>query len=500
VNSPGTALPPFDIVIFGSTGDLALRKLLPALFRRFLDGQVPGDSRIVGVARERLSLTAYRDLAEGAVRRAVPEADPQQLRHFLNRLSYHALDVTAEEGWDDFAADCLSTNQGGRVRVFYLSTSPGLYAELCERLRRYGLNGQASRVVLEKPIGRDLASAAAINTAVGAVFDEQRIFRIDHYLGKETVQNLLALRFGNSLFEPLWNADHIEHVHITVAENLGVEKRGAYYDATGALRDMVQNHLLQLLCMTAMEPPASLQPEAVREEKLKVLRALKPIHAGDAARLTVRGQYQAGASAAGPVPGYREDLGGTGSRTETFAAVRAELGNWRWAGVPFYLCTGKRLAERVSEIAVSFRSIPHSIFAEVSGAITPNRLVLRLQPDEGVKLHLMSKYPGSDGLHLKPVSLNMSFADTFGVRQLDAYERLLLDVVRGNPTLFMHRDEIEAAWRWIDPIVAAWEASAEEPQPYAAGSWGPAAAAAYLPNGGLSRGDYQIETPARAAG
>ena len=500
VNSPSTPLPPFDIVIFGSTGDLALRKLLPALFRRFLDGQVAGDSRIMGVARERLSLTAYRDLAEGAVRRAVPEADPQQLRHFLNRLSYHALDVTGETGWSEFAADCLSSGANGRVRVFYLATSPGLYAELCARLGRHGLNGPGARVVLEKPIGRDLASAAAINAAVGKVFDEPRIFRIDHYLGKETVQNLMVLRFGNSLFEPLWNADHIEHVHITVAESLGVEKRGAYYDATGALRDMVQNHLLQLLCMTAMEPPSSLDPEAVREEKLKVLRAIKPILAADVPGHTLRGQYQAGATAAGPVPGYLEDLGKPASRTETFAAVRAEIGNWRWADVPFYLCTGKRLADRVSEIAISFRSIPHSIFADVSGTILPDRLVLRLQPDEGVKLHLMSKSPGSDGLQLTPVSLNMSFADAFGGRQLDAYERLLLDVVRGNPTLFMHRDEIEAAWRWIDPIAQAWDASSEGPLPYAAGSWGPAAAAAYLPVGGLSRGDYRIETPARVAG
>ncbi len=500
MNSPSAPIPAFDIVIFGSTGDLALRNLLPALFRRFLDGQVAGNSRIIGVAREHLSLTAYRDLVEGVLRRAIPEAEPEQFRHFLNRLSYHALDVTAEAGWDDFAADCRSSGESRRVRVFYLATSPGLYAELCVHLRRHALNGADSRVVLEKPIGRDLGSAAAINAAVGAVFDEQSIFRIDHYLGKETVQNLLVLRFGNSLFEPLWNADHIEHVHITVAEGLGVEKRGAYYDTTGALRDMVQNHLLQLLCMTAMEPPSSLDPEAVREEKLKVLRALKPILAADAAGLTVRGQYQAGATAAGPVPGYLEDLGKASSRTETFAAVRAELGNWRWAGVPFYLCTGKRLAERVSEIAISFRSIPHSIFAEVSGAIMPDRLVLRLQPDEGVKLHLMSKFPGSDGLHLKPVSLNMSFADAFGGRQLDAYERLLLDVVRGNPTLFMHRDEIEAAWRWIDPIVQAWDASAEGPQPYAVGSWGPTKAAAYLPAGGLSQTDHPIEAPIRVAG
>ena len=450
VNSPSAPLPAFDIVIFGSTGDLALRKLLPALFRRFLDGQVAGDSRIIGVARERLSLTAYRDLAEAAVRRSVPEADPQQLRHFLNRLSYHALDVTAETGWSEFAADCLSSGEGGRVRVFYLATSPALYAELCARLGRYALNGPGSRVVLEKPIGRDLASAAAINAAVGAVFDEPRIFRIDHYLGKETVQNLLVLRFGNSLFEPLWNADHIEHVHISVAESLGVEKRGAYYDATGALRDMVQNHLLQ--APVHDRHGAALVPGSgggTRGRSSRCCGHSKPILAGDVPGLTVRGQYQAGTTAAGPVPGYPEDLGKASSRTETYAAVRAEIGNWRWAGVPFYLCTGKRLADRVSEIAISFRSIPHSIFADVSGTILPDRLVLRLQPDEGVKLHLMSKSPGSDGLQLTPVSLNMSFADAFGGRQLDAYERLLLDVVRGNPTLFMHRDEIEAAWRWI---------------------------------------------------
>jgi glucose-6-phosphate 1-dehydrogenase len=483
----------FDLVIFGATGDLALRKLLPALFRLSLEGRVDATSRILGVAREPLSQAAYWKLAEQALRAAVPAASAAELTRFLGSVGYHALDASRDEGWSEFASACAKPD--GRVRVFYLSTSPALFAELCQRLRRYGLTDAEARVVLEKPIGHDLVSATAINAAVGAVFDERRIFRIDHYLGKETVQNLLALRFGNSLFEPLWNADHVEHVHITVAESLGVGTRGPYYDAAGALRDMVQNHLLQLLCMTAMEPPSSLDAEAVREEKLKVLRVLRPVHAGNVAQLAVRGQYQAGRIAGQAAPGYLQDIGRAASATETFVSVKAELGNWRWAGVPFYLSTGKRLPQRVSEIVVTFRSVPHSIFAEVNGPIVPNRLVLRLQPDEGVKLHLMSKYPESDGLHLRPVSLNMTFADAFGVRQLDAYERLLLDVVRGNLTLFMHRDEIEAAWRWIDPIEQAWSQDPTGPAPYAAGSWGPASAQPFL-RGGLDA--LAVESPASA--
>ncbi|HEV2110558.1 MAG TPA: glucose-6-phosphate dehydrogenase, partial [Gammaproteobacteria bacterium] len=328
--SPTTALPPFDIVIFGASGDLALRKLLPALFRLFLDRRMDGESRILGVAREPLTPDAYRSMVGEALRHAVPDTAGSELERFLVGVGYHALDATRDEGWSEFAAECRGSEQ--RVRVFYLSTSPALFAELCQRLRRHGLDGPGSRVVLEKPIGHDFDSAAAINDAVGAVFDERCIFRIDHYLGKETVQNLLALRFGNSLFEPLWNADHVEHVHITVAESLGVGTRGAYYDSTGALRDMVQNHLLQLLCMTAMESPSSLDPEAVREEKLKVLRALKPIDARNAAQLTLRGQYLAGVTAGRAVPGYLEELGATASGAETFAAIHAQLGNWRWAG------------------------------------------------------------------------------------------------------------------------------------------------------------------------
>ncbi|HEX7342365.1 MAG TPA: glucose-6-phosphate dehydrogenase, partial [Rhodanobacteraceae bacterium] len=377
----------FDMAIFGGTGDLAMRKLLPALFSRFLDDQIPATSRIIGVARNEQTEADYRTSVAAALARAGDKASDEHIAAFLDLVDYRPLDATSASGWQAFA-DLMRSDDPERVRVFYLSTSPGLFVDICQRLREYGLSGGNARVVIEKPIGHDLASACAINDAVGAVFDEQQIFRIDHYLGKETVQNLLALRFANALFEPLWNAAHIDHVQITVAETVGVEKRGPYYDHAGALRDMVQNHLLQLLCMVAMEPPSSLSPAAVRDEKLKVLHALKPIDADNASRLTVRGQYRAGAANGGAAPGYLQDLGQASSRTETFVALKAEVGNWRWAGVPFYLRTGKRLPSRVSEIVINFRAIPYSIFAEGSGTAQPNKLVLRLQPDEGVKLWL----------------------------------------------------------------------------------------------------------------
>jgi len=469
----------FDLVIFGGTGDLALRKLLPALFHRFADGQIPADSRIIGVARETLDDAAYR----AQVREWLAgKGDAGKLDAFLQRVGYRALDARKDAGWAEFAA--ALANDADRVRVFYLSTSPELFVDICRRLGSHGLNGARSRVVLEKPIGRDLASAGRINDAVGGVFAEAQTFRIDHYLGKETVQNLLALRFGNALFEPLWNASHIDHVQITVAETLGLGRRAGYYDHAGAMRDMVQNHLLQLLCMVAMEAPASLAPDAVRDEKLKVLRSLKPLAGAEVAQLTVRGQYRAGVAEGQAVPGYIEELGGATSGTETFVALKAEIANWRWAGVPFYLRTGKRLPERVSEIVVAFKPVPHSIFGAGAGTLAQNRLVLRLQPDEGVKLWLTIKDPGPGGLRLRHVPLDMSFAEAFGAAQPDAYERLLLDVVRGNPTLFMRRDEVEAAWRWADPILAAWEAGGEPPRPYASGSWGPSAAVALIERDG----------------
>jgi len=472
---------PFDLVIFGGTGDLALRKLIPAMFHRFLDGQIPSESRIIGIAREATDDAGYRDTLQKALIEG--GGDKQKIDTFLKQIHYRSLDAKKDEGWDDFAQ--LIAEQADHIRVFYLSTSPELFTHICNRLGAHELNKGKSRVVLEKPIGHDLASANEINEDVARVFDESQTFRIDHYLGKETVQNLLALRFGNALFEPLWNAEHIDHVQITVSETLGVGRRGSYYDHSGALRDMVQNHILQLLCMVAMEPPGSLAPNALRDEKLKVLNALKHIDSSNAAQLTVRGQYRAGASEGKSVPGYVEELGeGKKSNTETFVAIKAEIANWRWAGVPFYLRTGKRLPARLSEIVVAFKHVPHSIFDASAGTLAQNRLVLRLQPDEGVKLWLTIKHPGPGGLRLRHVPLDMSFAEAFGVQQPDAYERLLLDVVRGNPTLFMRSDEVVAAWRWADPILAAWAASGEAPRAYQAGTWGPSAAVALIERDG----------------
>jgi glucose-6-phosphate 1-dehydrogenase len=480
VTAPSPPVEPFDLVIFGGTGDLAMRKLLPALFHRFVDGQIPASARIIGIAREGLDDTEYQAMARDVLREAGGAAD--RVEAFLPQLGYLALDARKDDGWEGFAARVNERPE--HVRVFYLSTSPDLFVDICNRLGDCGLNRGRSRVVLEKPIGRDLRSAHQINDAVGRVFDESQTYRIDHYLGKETVQNLLALRFGNALFEPLWNAGHIDHVQITVAETLGVGRRGAYYDRSGALRDMVQNHMLQLLCMVAMEPPASLAPDTVRDEKLKVLHSLKPIDQDSASQLTVRGQYRAGVADGESVPGYFEELDGERSTTETFVALKTEIANWRWAGVPFYLRTGKRLPTRVSEIVVAFKAVPHSIFDAAAGPLAQNRLVLRLQPDEGVKLWLSIKHPGPGGLRLRHVPLDMSFAEAFGVQQPDAYERLLLDVVRGNPTLFMRRDEVEAAWRWADPILAAWAASGEAPRSYTAGTWGPSAAVALIERDG----------------
>ena len=477
-------LPPFDLVIFGGTGDLALRKLLPALFHRYLDGQIVDGSRIVAIARDARTDDEYRTRVREALAKAAAE-DPRGadvLDRFLALLSYRRLDLGDDAGWAAFAGELTGEE---RVRVFYLAVGPDLFAVVADRLHAHGLIDPRTRVVVEKPLGHDGKSANAINDALGRVFDETQIYRIDHYLGKETVQNLTALRFGNALFEPLWKAEHIDHVQISAAETVGVEGRAAYYDRSGALRDMVQNHLLQLLCLVAMEPPASLSADDIRDAKLKVLRALRPITADNAAQLTVRGQYRAGAAEGRAVPGYADELGAA-SDTETFVALKAEVRNWRWAGVPFYLRTGKRLPERSSEIVVTFRKVPHSIFDEGEGGarLAPNKLVLRLQPDEGVTLWLMNKVPGPGGLRLRHVPMDLSFAEAFGGRQADAYERLLGDVVRGNQMLFMRRDEVEAAWQWIDPIRAAWQAAHEAPKPYTAGTWGPSAAVALIERDG----------------
>lgn len=474
---------PFVIAVFGATGDLARRKLLPALFHRDMDGQLPAEADIVGVSRRELSQDEFRAFALKALQDHIPPSGLEEsvVARFLDRLSYVAADADKEDGWSALVGHMSSF--ADRIRVYYLATAPQLFGPICQKLGRFGL-AEGARVVIEKPIGKDLASALTLNEEVGRIFPEDRVYRIDHYLGKETVQNLMALRFANALFEPLWNNAHIDHVQITVAEALGVEERAGYYDTAGAMRDMVQNHMLQLLCLVAMEPPSSLDADSVRDEKLKVLRALKPINDQNAGTLTVRGQYRAGASAGGAVPGYLEELGSSRSETETFVALKAEVENWRWAGVPFYLRTGKRLASRVSEIVVGFKPVPHSVFGESVGAIESNRLVIRLQPDEGVKLWLMIKDPGPGGIRLTHVPLDMSFAKAFKARNPDAYERLILDVVRGNQTLFMRRDEVQAAWTWVDPILEAWRGAKEGPKPYTAGTWGPSASIALIERDG----------------
>ncbi|HSG58513.1 MAG TPA: glucose-6-phosphate dehydrogenase [Woeseiaceae bacterium] len=474
----------FDLIIFGGTGDLSMRKLLPSLYHRQRDGQFTGDSRIIAAGRSKLGRKQYRDLVRQALKDNLADGDfePGEWKTFSNRIEYLELDALAPDTWGPLAK--LLERHEDRTRVAYLATAPSLFGPIARGLKANGLVTADSRIVLEKPLGRDLGSAAEINDAVGTCFAENQIYRIDHYLGKETVQNLLALRFGNSLFEPLWNRSAIDHVQITVAENLGVGGRVEFYDRIGALRDMVQNHIVQLVCLIAMEPPTSLHHDAVRDEKIKVLRALRPMSPGDVRRNTVRGQYAAGAIGGMSVPGYLEELEGAGSSTETFVALKVEIDNWRWSNVPFYLRTGKRLKEKHSEIVVQFKDVPHSIFPEQEYNIQPNRLTIRLQPDEGVKLSLMAKEPGPGGFDLRPVSLDLSFEETFGICYPDAYERLLMEVLRGNPALFMRRDEVEAAWRWVDSVIAGWEATGQKVESYVAGSWGPTASSVLLDRDG----------------
>ncbi len=473
-------VPPFDLVVFGATGDLSLRKLFPALLHRFLDGQIPAQSRIIGVSRSDLDTERFRALVAESRARFSPGSavDEAKCAEFMRHIDYVRLDASAPAAAWAPLGEALGN---GATRIFYLSTAPSLFVTIAQRLGETGLATPNSRIVIEKPIGRDLASARAINDGVGQVFDEHRTFRIDHYLGKETVQNLLVLRFANMLIEPFWSRATIDHVQITVAEEIGVEGRGDYYDKSGALRDMVQNHLLQLLCLVALESPNSMDADAIRTEKLKVLSALKRIGAGDVATKTVRGQYRAGLVGGAPAPAYADEIG-RASRTETYVAIKAEIDNWRWAGVPFYLRTGKRMGARRSEIVVQFKPPPVAMFGAEGS--TANRLVMRLQPDEGVRLWLNVKEPGPGGLKVKPVPLNLSFADAFTLRYPDAYERLLMDVVRGNLALFMRRDEVDAAWGWADALLAAWAETGGEPQAYAAGSNGPTAAALMLDRDG----------------
>ena len=458
----------FDLVIFGGTGDLARRKILPALYRRFAAGQMPETARIVGAARSALDRDGFRALARDALDEFLDPADHDaaSVAGFLDHLDYVTVDAGGETGWPDLRERL----RADAVRAFYFSVGPSLFADIAGRLGEHGLVTPDCRVVLEKPFGHDLDSARALNRTLSTHFDERQIYRIDHYLGKETVQNLMAVRFGNLLFEPLWNAQFVDHVQITVAETVGVGGRGDYYDRSGAMRDMVQNHIMQLLCLIAMEPPARFEPDAVRDEKLKVIRALDPVQLQD----VVRGQYEApdGAQA-----GYRDDVDNPGSTTESFVAMKVRLSNWRWQGTPFYLRTGKKMRARVSEITVRFKETPHSIFGPEAGN-RANELTIRLQPNEGIDLRVTIKEPGPGGMRLMDVPLDMTFADALGpaAEAPDAYERLIMDVIRGNQTLFMRGDEVEAAWAWTDPVIAQWEDAGRGPSPYDIGSVGPEAA------------------------
>jgi glucose-6-phosphate 1-dehydrogenase len=461
------------LLLFGATGDLARRMLLPSLYGLDADGLLPADLAVIGTARTELSDEEYRERAHEALQQYLPEGFYQAsvAERFLERLSYVAIDAGKLESFPKLAArvgDC------GPGLAIFLSTAPSLFKPTIDGLASVGLACPTVRMALEKPLGSDLASSRQINDAVAAHFPEDRIFRIDHYLGKETVQNLLALRFANSLFEPLWNSAHIDHVQITVAETIGVEGREDYYDGAGALRDMVQNHMLQLLALVAMEPPASFDATAVRDEKVKVLRALRPVGPHE----TVTGQYE----------GYAEEVGRT-SQTETFVALKAHVDNWRWKGVPFYLRTGKRMPERDTEIFIQFKPVPYDIFAERGAATRPNRLIIGLQPEETIRLTLMAKTPGlgRDGLKLREIPLDLGLANAFSeFRRRIAYERLLLDLIEGDPTLFVRRDEVEAQWTWIDRVRAGWAEARITPQPYAAGSWGPSAAIALAERDGVT--------------
>ncbi len=474
---------PLDMIIFGGAGDLAMRKLLPALYMAHLHGNLPASTRIISTGRQDFGRDAYLAFVEENSRPFISgdNLTDEAWRGFLRLLHYVKLDVQADAGFGALAEASRADTQ----RVFYLATAPSLFTTICEKLAAAGLVDGNSRVVLEKPLGRDLASAIEINEAVGRYFSESQIYRIDHYLGKETVQNLMVLRFGNSILEPIWRAPNISSVQITVAEEVGVGSRAGFYDNTGAMRDMVQNHLLQLLCIIAMEPPASLAPDAVRDEKLKVLRSLRRFGLADIARDTVRGQYLRGVSGNQEVRGYLEELNvPQDTRTETFVALRAHVDTWRWSKVPFYLRTGKRMARRSSKIVVEFANPPFPLFPQTEGSVA-NRLVIELQPEEAIKLQIMAKQPGS-GMQMCQVELNLDLQSAFTQRRAEAYERLLIDVVRGRLTHFMRRDELEAAWEWVEPIVNGWEELGEKPRPYAAGTWGPPESFALLARDGYS--------------
>ncbi len=479
----------FDLVFFGGTGDLTWRKLMPALFQAWRHGKLPAGGRILSVARDERSDADYRQFIKERfveVESAKRPSD-EEFARFAELLHYRRMDLSLPEHYAGLKEWVTARNAD--TVVLFLATSPHLFPQICAQLGAVGLNGPNVRVVLEKPLGHDLASAQEINRVVRGAFREDQALRIDHYLGKPAVQNLMALRFGNALFEPLWRRESIANIQITIAESIGVGTRGDFYDRTGALRDMVQNHALQLLTMVAMEPPSSNDADAIRDEKLKVLRSLKPFTAESVARDVVRGQYRAGNCEGRPAPGYLEEIKvPADSRTETFVALRTEIQNWRWAGVPFYLRTGKRLAARDAQIVVNFRPAPHSIFP---GLAQPNKLVIKLQPEDGLELHLMAAKGSGTSDSLAPVSLDLDFDKAFAENRVGAYERLLLDAIAGRLNLFVRSDEQEQAWRWVEPVLDAWAQDGTGPRPYAAGTWGPAAASALVARDGFAWAEEQ---------
>lgn len=465
---------PSDIIIFGALGDLSRRKLLPALYQLELCGLIHDNSRIIGAARQEHSLEEFKSIVVETLNKFVKETiNNDVLTRFIQRIVYQKLDFKDSSSFANLSKTLASVN---KTRIYYFSTAPSIYGDICKGLNSADLISDSDRVVMEKPIGHSLESSKVINDQVAEFFKENQTYRIDHYLGKETVLNLLVLRFANSLFSNNWDRNKIDHVQITVAESVGIEGRWGFYDDAGQMRDMVQNHMLQVLSLLAMEPPADLSAESVRIEKLKVVKALKIINRDNIKDKAIRGQYSDGYLEGSAVPGYLNEEGAkANSNTETFVAIKAEIENWRWKGVPFYLRTGKRMPKKHSEIVVHFKQQAHNIFKDSHLDLPPNKLTIRLQPDEGVELQMMNKIPGiSSQMNIQENKLDLSFSDTYkDERVVDAYERLMLEVLNGNQSLFVSRDEVEAAWIWADSIIDAWESTNEKPKPYAAGSWGP---------------------------
>lgn len=476
---------PCDLVIYGALGDLSKRKLLVSLYRLEKHNLIEPDTRIIGVDRLDESSEGFIETAHKSLQAFLNSSIDEPIwQKFSQRLSYLKIDLTQPEQYKQ-----LNTlvDSGKRVMVNYLAVAPMLFKNICQGLHSCGVINTETRIVMEKPIGHDLKSCQEINNVVGEVFKEEQVYRIDHYLGKETVLNLLALRFANSIFTTNWNHNTIDHIQITVGEDIGIEGRWDYFDKTGQLRDMLQNHLLQILTFVAMEPPADLSAESIRSEKIKVLKALRPITARNIEEKTVRAQYTSGFVQGKAVPGYLEEAGAnTVSTTETFVAIRVDVDNWRWAGVPFYLRTGKRTPTKRTEIVVNFKQLPHNIFKDSFRNLPANKLVIHLQPNEGVEIVMLNKIPGIDGnIKLQETKLDLSFSETFKeTRIFGGYEKLILETMRGNTTLFLSREEIEQAWTWIDSIQSAWDNTNAKPKPYPAGSWGPIASVALLARDG----------------